>query len=76
MSDLFRTNSVPFKMIPWRTDLLCTFRGLDELKGIPELSVSEPAPMWFDLTTEGMKELFTTNESKGIHCMGCRYPRS
>jgi hypothetical protein len=46
MADQFRTESVPFKMIPWWTDVLCTPGGLDKLKGIPELSVSQPLFMW------------------------------
>jgi hypothetical protein len=75
MSDQFHTNSVPFKIIPWRTDILCTFHGLEELKGIPGLSVSEP-PVWFDLTTKSMKGLFKTNEKKRIYFMGCRFPHS
>lgn len=39
-SEDFRTTSVHFKALPWRTNVLCTPGGLDQLQVVPELSVS------------------------------------
>jgi hypothetical protein len=39
MADHFRVESEAFKTIPWRTGVLFTPRGLDQLNDIPELCV-------------------------------------
>ena len=42
----FRTESVAFKGIPWRTDILHTPGGLEKLTDIPQLSVRQPFFVW------------------------------
>jgi hypothetical protein len=37
--ETFRTQSMPFKSVPWRTDILHTLGGLEKLTDISELSV-------------------------------------
>jgi hypothetical protein len=39
MAEDFRVNSVYFSQLPWKTSILCRPGGLDELKGVVEISV-------------------------------------
>jgi len=42
----FRTESIAFKSVPWRTDILHTPGGLEKLTDISQLSVRQPFFVW------------------------------